>query len=65
MVQKMRWAGASEDEIRAGLERRLAFDREALLEDQLRWLREAGFEDVDCVYRNFKMGLFYGKKHTR
>jgi tRNA (cmo5U34)-methyltransferase len=60
--EKMRWAGASEDEIRAGLERRLAFDREALLEDQLRWLQEAGFKDVDCVYRNFKMGLFYGVK---
>jgi tRNA (cmo5U34)-methyltransferase len=59
---KMRRTGASEDEIQAGLERRHAFDREALLEDQLRWLRQAGFTDVDCVYRNFKMGLFYAVK---
>jgi len=58
----MRVAGASEEEIRAGIERRLAFDKEALLEDQLLWLREAGFTDVDCVYRNFKMGLFFGVK---
>jgi tRNA (cmo5U34)-methyltransferase len=60
--EKMRRAGASEDEIRAGIERRRAFDRDALLDDQLLWLREAGFTDVDCVYRNFKMGLFLGVK---
>lgn len=60
--EKMRRAGASEEEIRAGIERRLAFDREALLDDQLLWLREAGFTDVDCVYRIFKMGLFLGSK---
>lgn len=60
--EKMRLSGASEDEIRAGIERREAFDKDALLEDQLRWLREAGFADVDCVYRNFKMGLFLGAK---
>jgi tRNA (cmo5U34)-methyltransferase len=60
--EKMRRAGASEEEIRAGIERRLAFDKEALLDDQLLWLREAGFTEVDCVYRNFKMGLFLGVK---
>ncbi|MBP1751943.1 MAG: Methyltransferase type 12 [Geobacteraceae bacterium] len=61
-LEKIRKAGAPEEEIRAGVERRQAFDRDAFMEDQLRWLREAGFADVDCVYRNFKMGLFYGAK---
>jgi tRNA (cmo5U34)-methyltransferase len=60
--EKMRRAGAADEEIRAGIERRLAYDRDALMEDQLRWLREAGFTDVDCVYRNYKMGLFLGMK---
>jgi len=60
--EKMRRAGASEEEIRAGIERRLAYDRDALLDDQLLWLREAGFAHVDCVFRNFKMGLFLGVK---
>jgi tRNA (cmo5U34)-methyltransferase len=60
--EKMRRAGAPEEEIRAGIERRNAYDRDALMEDQLRWLREAGFADVDCVYRNYKMGLFLGMK---
>lgn len=60
--EKMRRAGAPEEEIRAGIERRNAYDRDALMEDQLSWLREAGFADVDCVYRNYKMGLFLGMK---
>ncbi len=59
---KIRRAGAPEEEIRAGIERRQAFDRDAPMEDQLRWLREAGFADVDCVYRNFKMGVFHAAK---
>ena len=60
--EKMRRAGAADEEVRAGIERRLAYDQDALMEDQLRWLREAGFIDVDCVYRNYKMGLFLGMK---
>lgn len=59
---KMRRAGAPEEEIRAGIERRNAYDRDALMEDQLRWLSEAGFSDADCVYRNYKMGLFLALK---
>lgn len=61
-LQKIREAGAPEKEIEAGIERRLAYDREALLEEQLLWLRQAGFSDVDCVYRNFKMGVFLAAK---
>lgn len=61
-LEKIRRAGASEDEIRAGIERRKAFDRDATLENQLFWLREAGFPDADCVYRDFKIGVFFGIK---
>lgn len=60
--EKMRRAGAHDEEIRAGIERRLAYDRDALMDNQIRWLREAGFSDADCVYRNYKMGLFFGMK---
>ena len=61
-LAKVRQAGASEDELQGGIERRLAFDREATLADQLRWLEEAGFADVDCIYKNYLMGLFIGIK---
>jgi tRNA (cmo5U34)-methyltransferase len=63
-LEKIRRAGAPEEEILAGIERRQSFDRDAPMEDQLRWLREAVFTDVDCVYRNFKMGVFYAAKRS-
>ncbi len=61
-LAKVRGAGATEEEVRAGINRRLAFDREATLLDQLRWLGEAGFADADCVYKNYLMGLFSAVK---
>lgn len=54
--------GAAETEVQGGLERRRLYDREATMEHQLQWLREAGFVDVDCVYKNWLMGLFYARK---
>lgn len=64
-LAKVRAAGAAEEEVQAGVNRRLAFDREATLLDQLGWLEEAGFADADCVYKNYLMGLFYAVKHSR
>ena len=36
---------------RADAEELMRHDRCATLEDQLRWLRDAGFEDVDCLFK--------------
>jgi tRNA (cmo5U34)-methyltransferase len=41
---------------------RMAYDRLAPLEDQLAWLREAGFTDVDCHYRNRGFAVYAGRK---
>jgi tRNA (cmo5U34)-methyltransferase len=54
--------GATEEEVQGGLERRRLYDREATMEHQLQWLCEAGFVDVDCIYKNWLMGLFYARK---
>jgi tRNA (cmo5U34)-methyltransferase len=54
--------GATEEEIQGGMERRRLYDREATLENQLQWLREAGFQEVDCIYKKWLMGLFYARK---
>jgi len=42
--------GTTQEEWDESLERR-AFDRCSTVSDQLRWLTEAGFSDVECVFR--------------
>ncbi|MBI3288316.1 MAG: class I SAM-dependent methyltransferase [Elusimicrobia bacterium] len=37
-------------------------DKPASLESQLDWLREAGFEHVDCYWKNFGFAVFGGVK---
>ena len=61
-ITKVRRAGASEEQIKAGVERRHAYDKDACLEDQLAWLKDAAFETVDCVYKNFSLGVFFAMK---
>jgi tRNA (cmo5U34)-methyltransferase len=41
---------------------RMAYDRLASLEYQLAWLRQAGFQDVDCLYRHYSFAVYAGRK---
>jgi tRNA (cmo5U34)-methyltransferase len=41
---------------------RMKFDKPATLEDNLKWLRNCGFEDVDVYYKYYNFCIFYGKK---
>jgi len=34
----------------------------ALVEEQCRWLREIGFQDVDCFWKYFELAIFGGIK---
>jgi tRNA (cmo5U34)-methyltransferase len=54
--------GAPEEQIQASIQRRKTYDKDAPLSDQLDWLCEAGFQNVDCVYKSVFVGLFYGTK---
>lgn len=51
----------SKDEIKAAYER-MKLDKEATLDTQLNWLREAGFKDVDCAYKYYKFAVIMGRK---
>ncbi len=57
-LAKVRLAGADEEQISASIARRQRFDRDATLFDQLRWLRDAGFGDVDCIYKHHFVAVF-------
>jgi tRNA (cmo5U34)-methyltransferase len=61
-LRHVRQNGASEAEIEASIARRKQFDQEATLAEQLLWLQQAGFTDVDCVYKHYFVGVFMGSK---
>lgn len=58
---KVEASGLSDAEIAAAYER-TKLDRMADLASQLGWLAEAGFWDVDCVYKYFNFVVMYGRK---
>jgi len=37
-------------------------DKNALLADQLTWLEEAGFVDIDCWYKRFRFVVYGASK---
>ncbi len=51
--------GSSEDEIATAIERR-KIDRHAPLEFQLQAMRDAGFGEVECVYKRFIFAVMAG-----
>jgi tRNA (cmo5U34)-methyltransferase len=61
-LEQVRASGASEERIQESIKRRTAFDKDALLTDQLQWLKNSGFGNVDCVYKNFFVGVFLAIK---
>jgi tRNA (cmo5U34)-methyltransferase len=60
-LAQVRALGATEEQIEASLYRRRE-DRCAPVEDQLVWMREAGFADADCWYKEGCFAVFAGTK---
>jgi tRNA (cmo5U34)-methyltransferase len=63
-LRHVRTSDAPEEQIRESIERRTTYDQDALLADQLQWLREARFVNVDCVYRHTFVGVFLAMKRS-
>ncbi|KUG03817.1 methyltransferase type 12 [hydrocarbon metagenome] len=53
----------SSNEIKACYER-MKLDKEAKLEIQLKWMRQAGFADVDCAYKYLNFAVMTGRKNA-
>jgi tRNA (cmo5U34)-methyltransferase len=64
-LEHVRLLGGTEQQIADSLDRRDTYDCDAFLGDQLRWLREAGFQSADCVYKNWFVGVFPAVRAAR
>ncbi|MBW4689120.1 MAG: class I SAM-dependent methyltransferase [Komarekiella atlantica HA4396-MV6] len=60
-LDSVRALGISEEDLKAA-QKRMEYDRMATLDIQLSWLEAAGFEDVDCWYKNFSFAVFGGHR---
>jgi tRNA (cmo5U34)-methyltransferase len=60
-LDRARSLGSSDAEIAGAIER-MSHDRCATLADQLTWLSQTGYEDVECFYRSFRFAVFGGWK---
>jgi tRNA (cmo5U34)-methyltransferase len=60
-LEQVRQAGATPEQIEASLYRQRE-DRCAPVEAQLQWLREAGFSDADCWYKESRMAVMAGTR---
>ncbi len=60
-LKQVRMLGATEQEISDSLFRQQE-DRCASVEDQMAWMRSAGFEDVDCWFKDGRFAAFAGTK---
>jgi tRNA (cmo5U34)-methyltransferase len=60
-LREAREKGVSETDLAASRER-IEADKNATLESQLAWLEEAGFEAVDCPYKNRRFAVYGGRK---
>jgi len=60
----VRAKGCTEADIAVAQERKKA-DKTATMEQQLIWMREAGFVNVDCWYKNHRFAVYSGERHTR
>jgi len=60
-LSKVRESGAPEPQIQESIQRRLEFDRDAGLFEQLAWLQRAGFH-ADCIYKHYFVAVFLAVK---
>jgi tRNA (cmo5U34)-methyltransferase len=54
-------SGLPEEEIMAGYER-TKLDKDSKVDQQLDWLKEAGFCDVSCIYKYYQFAVMFGRK---
>ncbi|MBD8348903.1 class I SAM-dependent methyltransferase [Dysgonomonas sp. HGC4] len=59
--QKVEASDLSKDEIAASYER-IKLDKRTPVSTQIKWLRDSGFKEVDCLYKYYDFAVLYCKK---
>jgi tRNA (cmo5U34)-methyltransferase len=59
--RRAREAGSSDDEW-DGAEERMSYDHCAGVEEQLAWLRAAGFADADCLFKDHRFAVIVARR---
>lgn len=68
LLNKSKWrtsvenSGLLKEEILSAFDR-VKLDKESTLDEQLAWLKEAGFSDVDCIYKYYHFAVLFGRKY--
>ena len=62
-LRSVQEAGATDEDLAAAY-RRMRADKNATLKDQIRWLGEAGFENVTRPYKDHRFAVYGGRKGT-
>ena len=63
-LSRVRCREQDENRIDECIDRRKKYDNDATLWEQLDWLKHAGFRQVDCIYKNYFVGVFFAVKLT-
>ena len=59
--RKIESSGLTQEEIDSAYDR-IKLDRMATMSDQIAWMRQCGFSDVDFIYRNYSFAVFFGRR---
>jgi tRNA (cmo5U34)-methyltransferase len=60
----VRRSGLSDQAVEASIDRK-KLDLNASVEDQLSWLKQAGFKETDCIYKYHEFAIFFSQKNHR
>jgi tRNA (cmo5U34)-methyltransferase len=60
-ISEVKNRGVSDTDLKAALER-MKEDKMSTLEMQLDWLKQSGFDAVNCWYKNYSFAVFSGQK---
>ncbi len=58
-------SAGSDDAEWTGAVERMRYDHCASVESQLAWLRDAGFTDVDCLFKDYRFAVLFARRPHR